>query len=106
MHAKNLRSDRELDIQKEGGRALELDLLEAQPSQEAPVFFFTKVEGEKQKTTSFIYYESRQQSKEFLRLLALSLKASLAKTVSFLRPTESPCAMAHTRNKVFIPDLL
>lgn len=25
--------------------------------------------------------------------------------LSFLRPTESPCAMAHTRNKVF-PDLL
>lgn len=36
--------DRELDIQKEGGRALELDILEAQPSEEAPVFFFAKVE--------------------------------------------------------------
>ncbi|GER38161.1 carbamoyl-phosphate synthase small chain, partial [Striga asiatica] len=44
MHAKNLRSDRELDIQKEGGRALELDILEAQPSEESPVFFFAKVE--------------------------------------------------------------
>lgn len=36
--------DRELDIQKEGGRALELDILEAQPSEEAQVFFFAKVE--------------------------------------------------------------